>query len=391
MFRKSRKQKAAAQASDMTSTVKDQIVDLKDKVGPAASHAREVVVPAAISAAATTRDWASPRVAAARDWAAPKAQKGLDAAAPKLEQAVDTVSPKIDAARDKLVDEVLPKLVDAINAATSQAAAARDEAASRGSDAVAVLKGDAVAKPKKRRGRRLLILGSLAAGVAAAFAVLKRRPQDDPWAVPSGGMTSSWAPSDPTASSASAAAAADGSAAEALDTAAASEATEGAETAPAVEPTEGAEATGEGASKPAARARKTAKSAESDRSPRDSSSAPSGRAPATADPPARLPVGGPDGGGVHVVGSVHVPKHHRAARSGAAGDADRDHGRLTAVRPQGGGPVLDLAGHPGRRRQGRRPGSPRSPPSCWPSCPSAVRRRRPSRRCAAWRTGTDTS
>jgi hypothetical protein len=219
MLRKSRKDKVVDQATGTTAQVahvKDQIIE---KVGPAVGHA-----------AGTTREWAGPKVTAAREWAAPRAQKGLDAAAPKVEQAVDVVSPKIDAARDKLVDEVLPKLVDAINAATSQAAAARDEAASRGSDAVAVLKGEAVAKPKKKhRLRKLLMLGGLVAAGAAAFKAMRGGPKDDPWATPAGGA-SSWAPT-PSASE-SAAAAADA----ALEEAAASEAIEAdaaAESAPA--------------------------------------------------------------------------------------------------------------------------------------------------------------
>ena len=57
MFRKSRTQKVADQASDVSSHVVDQ---LRDKVVPAVGHAAE-----------TTRDWAAPRAVAAKDWAAP--------------------------------------------------------------------------------------------------------------------------------------------------------------------------------------------------------------------------------------------------------------------------------------------------------------------------------
>jgi hypothetical protein len=184
MLRKSRKDKVVDQATSTTAQVKDAVVD---KVVPAVTHAAE-----------QTREWAGPRVHAAKEWAAPRAQKGIDAAAPRVEQAVDAVSPKIDAARDKLVDEVLPKLVDAITAATSQASAVREEATARSSDAVAVLKGEAVAKPKKKHRVRkfLLFSGVVAAAVAAVKAM--RGKKDDPWATPSG--ADSWsAPSVPAA------------------------------------------------------------------------------------------------------------------------------------------------------------------------------------------------
>jgi hypothetical protein len=208
MLRKSRKDKVV----DQTSSTTAQVMQVKDQI-------IEKVVPAVGHAAGTTREWAGPKVHAAKEWAAPRAQKGLDVAAPRVEAAVETVSPKIDAARDKLVDEVLPRLVDAINAATSQASAARDEAASRGADAVAVLKGEAVAKPKKKhRLRKLLMLGGLVAAAAAAFKAMRGGPKDDPWATPAG--SSSWAPS--TSASVAGAAAAEA----ALDDAAASEATE---------------------------------------------------------------------------------------------------------------------------------------------------------------------
>jgi hypothetical protein len=209
MFRKSRKDKVVDQASHTSVQAKE----LFEKVVPVVGHAAE-----------STREWAAPRVVAAREWAAPRAQKGLDAAAPRVELAVDAVTPKIDAARDKLVDEVLPRLVDAINAATTQAAAAKDHAQDVGSDVLQVIKGEAVVKPKKKhRLRKLLMLGGLVGAGAAAFKAL-RKPKDDPWAVPAA-STSSWAPA--TTPAASPAAAAEAAAAEdRLDEAAASEATE---------------------------------------------------------------------------------------------------------------------------------------------------------------------
>ena len=220
MSRKSRKDKVQEAVQEQPTSTTAQVAHVKDqiieKVGPAVGHA-----------AVTTRDWAGPKVHAAKEWAAPPAQKGVDAAAPKVEQAVEVVSPKIDAARDLLVEEVLPKLVDAINAATTQAAAAREEAAARGSDAAAVLKGDAVATPKKKhRVRNALMLGGFVAGAVAAVKSLRADPKDDPWATPAG-TGSSWAPAETTGA---AAAAADAGLAEAAGSeAAGSEAPEPAE------------------------------------------------------------------------------------------------------------------------------------------------------------------
>ena len=76
-----------------------------------------------------------------------------------------------------------------------------------------------------------------------------------------------------------------------------------------------------------------------------------------------------------------MPKHHRAARSGAGGHRRGDRGRGSPVRPQG------QRHHPAVRRPTStrsRPLSPRSPPrprGCSPSCSHAGSRRKPFRRC----------
>ncbi len=172
MFRKSRTDQAKAQVQDATSS--------------AGHHLRERVAPAV---GAKARD--------AKDWATPHVERGLEAAAPRVEAAVDKVSPAVDAARDKIVDDLLPRLVDAVNAAAAAGAAAGASAAdatetarSRSGGAVAVLKGDAVAKPR-RRGRKLLLFSGLVAAVGAGVAVFKKKAdQDDPWAVPAGSYPS---------------------------------------------------------------------------------------------------------------------------------------------------------------------------------------------------------
>lgn len=150
----------------------------QDAAAAAGHHLRETVAPAVVAKAHD-----------AKEWAAPKVERGLEAAAPKVEAAVEKISPAVDAARDKLVDDLLPRLVDAVNAAAAAgatAAAAGAAAKSRSGDAVAVLKGEAVAK-RPRRKRRFLLLTALMAAVSAAVAVVrKRQPKDDPWAVPAG-------------------------------------------------------------------------------------------------------------------------------------------------------------------------------------------------------------
>ncbi len=192
MFRKSRKDKVADQASHTSAQAKE----IFDKVVPAVGHAAE-----------STRDWAAPsgrrRPRVGRTAGAEGSGRRRPAS---VESAVDAVSPKIDAARDKLVDEVLPRLVDAINAATTQAAAAKDHALDVGSDVLQVIKGDAVVKPKKKhRVRKVLMLGGLVAAGAAAFKAFRGGPKDDPWAAPAA-STSSWAPATTPAASPTAAA-----------------------------------------------------------------------------------------------------------------------------------------------------------------------------------------
>lgn len=176
MFRtKSRKeqlQDRSASLADTASTVADQ---LRDRVAPAIGQAAE-----------NAKEWGQPRVEAARDWAKPRVEHGIEVAAPRLESAVSALAPKVDIARDKIVDELLPRVTEAITAWAAASAAAKDEAVSRGAGAAAVISGDAVAEPKrKKRGRVLMILGLLGAAGAAASAFLKKSaPKDDPWSTP---------------------------------------------------------------------------------------------------------------------------------------------------------------------------------------------------------------
>ena len=151
-----------------------------------ADQLRGRVAPAVGQAAETAKEWGQPRVEAARDWARPRVEHGIEVAAPKLESAVSGLAPKVDTARDKIVDELLPRVAEAITALAAASTAAKDEAVSRSQGASAVLSGDAVASAKhKKKGRVLLILSVLAGTTAAAMVFLKKSaPKDDPWTTP---------------------------------------------------------------------------------------------------------------------------------------------------------------------------------------------------------------
>jgi hypothetical protein len=175
---------------------------------------RERIAPAVTHKARDAKTWAAPRVERG-------VERGLDLAAPRVELAVEKVSPKVDAARDKLVEDLLPRLVVALNAAAAAGHAASDageEVRTRSKGAAAVLSGDAVAKPKRHRGRRFLLLAMIAAAVSAAVGVVKSRSaKDDPWAIPSTTYPATNATGPATTSSATSSTLASGAAADALD------------------------------------------------------------------------------------------------------------------------------------------------------------------------------
>lgn len=164
-------------------------------------------------------DWAVPHIERGRDAAAPKVEAAVglavDKVSPVVDAALEKVTPAVDAAREKL-DELVPRLVEALTAAAAAGVAAGTTAGeykARSGDAVAVLRGEAVAKRKSGGGfRKLALLSLVPAAVAAAYAAYQsRQPKDDPWAVPTGTYPAYTppAPVDPTLAS--------GGAADALD------------------------------------------------------------------------------------------------------------------------------------------------------------------------------
>jgi hypothetical protein len=174
-------------AEQAQETLEANRASLASSAASAAEHLRERVVPAVEQAAGSAMEWGQPRVEAARHWAKPHVEHGIEVAAPRLESAVSALAPKVDTARDKIVDDLLPRLTEAIGAFADASAAAKDEAVSRGAGAAAVLSGDAVASRRcHKKGKVLLTLGLLAGGAAAAVAAFlkKSAPKDDPWATP---------------------------------------------------------------------------------------------------------------------------------------------------------------------------------------------------------------
>jgi hypothetical protein len=130
--------------------------------------------------AGATKDWAAPKVETARDWAAPKVDSAKEWAAPKVEPVAE-----------KVKSDVLPAVAGAVTAALAATEPVRSEAASRGSAALAALKGEVdPPKPKKHRVRKFFLLATV---IGAAYAgwkawVAQQRSNDDPispWATPS--------------------------------------------------------------------------------------------------------------------------------------------------------------------------------------------------------------
>ncbi|QDB77972.1 hypothetical protein FHE66_06945 [Georgenia sp. 311] len=157
--------------------VRQQAADLGHTLTEQASRATE----AAAALAGQGKVWAT-------DVAAPKIDKawreGVSVAAPKIEAAAGKARPAVDHARDKIVDDYLPRVQKAMHDAAEAAAkenGAKGKAVKAGKAAQKAL----TTKPKKRGGKGKA-LGWVLVGTAAAGTgyLLWRRtqPVDDPWA-----------------------------------------------------------------------------------------------------------------------------------------------------------------------------------------------------------------
>ena len=120
-----------------------------------------------------------------------RAQPYVDTAAPRVQRAVEGLEPQVDKAHDVIVSAWIPRISAAIAALAGATVAAKDqvvEVSERAPDAVAVLKGDKVAK-QPRGGKVLMGLGIVAAVGAVVVVLANRKPKDDPWATPSTSYT----------------------------------------------------------------------------------------------------------------------------------------------------------------------------------------------------------
>jgi hypothetical protein len=148
------------------------------KMAPVASDARE----SAVRYAESTRDWAAPKVEAAMEWAAPR---------------VEPVATRVK-------EDVLPRVAEAVTAALAASEPAREEAKSRGSAAIAALRGEVEApKPKKHRVRKLFLLAGVVGAAVAGWKawVGQSNNQPEPWATPIGTASSAGAGTGGTAGS----------------------------------------------------------------------------------------------------------------------------------------------------------------------------------------------
>jgi hypothetical protein len=141
-------------------------------VSPVAADARD----AAVRYADATRDWAAPKVETAVDWAAPKVGTARDWAAPKVEPAVD-----------KVRSDLLPAVAGAVATALAASEPARTEAATRGSAALAALKGEVDPPTKsKHRVRKVFLLATVLGAAYAGWKAWLARSNDpvDAWTTP---------------------------------------------------------------------------------------------------------------------------------------------------------------------------------------------------------------
>jgi hypothetical protein len=94
----------------------------------------------------------------------------------------DWAAPKVESGVDKVKTDVLPVVAGAVTAALAASEPVRTEAASRGSAALAALKGEVEApKPKKHRIRKLFVLATvLGAAYAGWKAWASQQQSSDP-------------------------------------------------------------------------------------------------------------------------------------------------------------------------------------------------------------------
>lgn len=172
---------AAAAAKGNAENAKAAALERTAEARSAAADRTADVRSAAAERTAEARGVAKEKAASARDSAVSGLDRGIDAAVPAMQHGVEGVSDKVDSARDKLVDDLLPKLQELLG----NAQAAKNDVLAQPGGAVAVVTG----APKKRakKGGFLIAFGILAAiGAGVAYYLSQQKStteQDtDPWA-----------------------------------------------------------------------------------------------------------------------------------------------------------------------------------------------------------------
>lgn len=164
-------------ASNAKSAALDKTADARATAMDKTADARA----AAMDKTADARAAAIDKAAHARDSAVSGLDRGVDAAVPVMQQGVSDISEKVDHARDRLVDDVLPKLQEMLNNAQSS----KDDLLAESDSRVAVVTGAPKKGPKK--GGFLIAFGILAAiGAGVAYYLSQQKSttesDTDPWA-----------------------------------------------------------------------------------------------------------------------------------------------------------------------------------------------------------------
>ncbi len=148
-------------------------------------------VGAAVPVAVAAKEWAVPKVTEAVEWATPRVTDAVEAARPRVTDAVDTARGVAGAQLENARSWAVPRVELVLEAVEPVV----DEARSRGTAAVAALRGELVVPGKLRRSRWLTAaLVAAVAGAAAAGYKALTSGKEQPWSTPS---APTWTP--PTA------------------------------------------------------------------------------------------------------------------------------------------------------------------------------------------------
>jgi hypothetical protein len=163
--RRSKRERATAEA-------KAQLVSVKDRISPAVHSAAQE----ARGRGSQVADRVGPAAVATKDRVVPAALTAKDVA-------IEKATPVVESARDKVVDDLLPRLAEAAVAAATAAAAARDNAVETAQEKAVEAAKNLPANRRKRRRRRFALIATLAAAGAAGAAAWKSKQsqRQDPW------------------------------------------------------------------------------------------------------------------------------------------------------------------------------------------------------------------